>query len=219
MIKTASILGLTLLGAVAWSWFYSPELEPLQRQLLDNLITIWAGFTAYTFVAGFLTSNHSQVDRLWSTVPIVYAVYAAWFTQWDPRATLMAGLVGLWGARLTFNFARRGGYSWLPWKGEEDYRWEVLRRMPPLDKPWVWQLFHLLFICVYQMGLILLFTLPIAYAWRPSSGPSVLGSADLLLALLMIALIALEFVADQQQWTFQREKHRRLAAGEDLGPV
>jgi steroid 5-alpha reductase family enzyme len=69
------------------------------------------------------------------------------------------------------------------------------------------------------MGLILLFTLPIAYAWRPSAGPSVLGSADLVLALLMIALIALEFTADQQQWNFQREKHRRLAAGEDLGPV
>jgi steroid 5-alpha reductase family enzyme len=46
----------------------------------------------------------------------------------------------------------------------------------------------------------------------------VLTTLDALLALAMIALIALEFVADQQQWTYQREKHRRLAAGEDLGP-
>ena len=219
MIRTAILLGLTLIGAVAWSWLYGPSLEPQQSELLSHLVTIWAGFTAYTYLAGVLTGNHSQVDRLWSTVPIVYAVYAAWFTGWDPRATLMAGLVGLWGARLTFNFARRGGYSWLPWKGEEDYRWEVLRKIAPLNRPVVWQIFHLLFICVYQMGLILLFTLPIAYAWRPSGGTSVLTTIDALLALAMIALIALEFVADQQQWNFQREKHRRIAAGEDLGPV
>ena len=24
--------------------------------------------------------------------------------------------------RLTYNFNRRGGYSWPPWKGDEDYR-------------------------------------------------------------------------------------------------
>ena len=194
MIRTAILLGLTLIGAVAWSWLYGPSLEPQQSELLSHLVTIWAGFTAYTYLAGVLTGNHSQVDRLCSTVPIVYAVYAAWFTGWDPRATLMAGLVGLWGARLTFNFARRGGYSWLPWKGEEDYRWEVLRKIAPLNRPVVWQIFHLLFICVYQMGLILLFTLPIAYAWRPSGGTSVLTTLDALLALAMVALIALEFV-------------------------
>ncbi len=34
----------------------------------------------------------------------------------------MALLILLWGARLTFNFARKGGYS-----GTEDYRWPVLR--------------------------------------------------------------------------------------------
>lgn len=35
----------------------------------------------------------------------------------DPRLNLMAVLVTLWGARLTYNFARKGGYT-----GMEDYR-------------------------------------------------------------------------------------------------
>jgi len=40
----------------------------------------------------------------------------------------MFALVILWGARLTFNFARKGGYA----RGGEDYRWAVLRgRMAP----------------------------------------------------------------------------------------
>lgn len=34
----------------------------------------------------------------------------------------MAILVNLWGIRLTLNFARKGGYSWKFWEGEEDYR-------------------------------------------------------------------------------------------------
>ena len=54
----------------------------------------------------------------------------------------MAVLVTAWGARLTFNFARKGGYT-----GMEDYRWAVLRgRM----KPWQFQLFNLFFIVLYQ---------------------------------------------------------------------
>ena len=40
----------------------------------------------------------------------------------NPRLLLIAALVTIWGARLTFNFWRKGGYSWT----NEDYRrvWE-----------------------------------------------------------------------------------------------
>lgn len=51
----------------------------------------------------------------------------------------MALLVTVWGFRLTFNFARKGGFSGIvtndengfrirPWVGEEDYRWAILRK-------------------------------------------------------------------------------------------
>lgn len=215
MIRTAILLVVTLFAACAYTYFQAPALTEAQWALLTDLFWIWAGFTAYTIVAGELTGNCSQVDRLWSIVPIVYTGYAAYFTEWDARATLMAALVAIWGSRLTFNFARRGGYHWLPWKGEEDYRWEVLRQQAPLNNALVWKLFNIFFICIYQMALIALFTLPIVYAWRPEA--SALGWADGGLAVIMLALIAWETLADQQQWNYQKEKHRRKNAGETLG--
>ena len=215
MIRTAILLVVTLFAACAYTYFQAPALTDAQWSLLTDVFWIWAGFTAYTIVAGELTGNCSQVDRLWSIVPIVYTGYAAYATGWDARATLMAVLVAIWGARLTFNFARRGGYHWLPWKGEEDYRWEVLRQQAPLNKAVVWKLFNIFFICIYQMALIALFTLPIVYAWRPEA--SALGWADGGLAVLMLALVVWETMADQQQWNYQKEKHRRKNTGEDLG--
>ena len=215
MIRTAILLVVTLFAACAYTYFQAPALTDAQWSILTDVFWIWAGFTAYTIVAGELTGNCSQVDRLWSIVPIVYTGYAAYAAGWDARATLMAAMVAIWGARLTFNFARRGGYHWLPWKGEEDYRWEVLRQQAPLNMAVVWKLFNIFFICIYQMALIALFTLPIVYAWRPEA--SALGWADGGLAVLMLALVVWETMADQQQWDYQKEKHRRKNAGEDLG--
>ncbi len=45
------------------------------------------------------------------------------------------------------------------WTGEEDYRWSILRAKPGFEK-WKWMLFNLIFISAYQMGLVLLTTLP-----------------------------------------------------------
>jgi len=68
---------------------------------------------------------------LWSISPILYVVYVINYSYnidyLNIRTLYMALLVILWGCRLTFNFGRRGGYSWKFWTGEEDYRWEILR--------------------------------------------------------------------------------------------
>ena len=125
----------------------------------------------------------------------------------------MALLATAWGARLTFNFWRRGGYAWPPWSGVEDYRWAVLRAHPLLAGPWRWRLFNLGFVSLYQVLLLLLITLPsvaAAGAARP------LNLLDAGAAGLFIAFLLLETAADQQQYEFQQEKHRRRAAGEPL---
>ena len=75
------------------------------------------------FAAWFLsvvTREGSWIDRLWSICPPVYCLIVAFATGFQsPRVALMTALVVLWGARLTYNFARKGGFS----KGGEDYRW------------------------------------------------------------------------------------------------
>jgi hypothetical protein len=38
----------------------------------------------------------------------------------------MAVLVSIWAIALTYNFGRRGGYSWDFWEEIEDYPWAIL---------------------------------------------------------------------------------------------
>ncbi len=178
---------------------------------MDALLIVWivaAAASAVCWVLSLLTRDTSWVDRAWSLVPVVYVwIFAgtALTTGVDSaRLVLMAVLVTLWGARLTLNFARKGGYT-----GMEDYRWAILRgRM----RPWQFQVFNLLFIIGFQMTLLVLITLPAQVALQ---NPSPLTGWDAAWAALFLALLAGETIADQQQWAFHREKKR---AGGTLAP-
>ena len=144
-------------------WSDHSASEPDPRAILIAwiplaLVLIVAGVTcAGCWIASLLTKDTSWVDRIWSIVPAVYVwIFAIAGIADGERcrapASSMALLVTAWGARLTFNFARKGGYT-----GMEDYRWAILRgRM----KPWQFQLFNLFFIVLYQNALLVLITLP-----------------------------------------------------------
>ena len=110
-------------------------LAPLQLSMLRESGMAMAALAVLCFMVSSLTGNHSQVDKLWSIVPMAYVWYFAWMNNMEDRSVLMAVMVTIWGFRLTYNFARRGGYSWKFWTGEEDYRWSLLRKarhsMPP----------------------------------------------------------------------------------------
>jgi steroid 5-alpha reductase family enzyme len=170
------------------------------------IVCLWilAGVCAVTWVLSLITGEHSWVDRIWSVVPVVYVwVFAGSAGLKDARLDVMAILVTLWGMRLTFNFARKGGYA----PGGEDYRWLVLRgRMTG----WQFWLFNLFFIVIYQNVLLLLITLP---AWTAYRHPAPLNGLDLIVSVVFLAFLVGETVADQQQWTFQQNKKADLAAG------
>ncbi|MGO4689987.1 DUF1295 domain-containing protein [Glaciibacter sp. 2TAF33] len=176
------------------------------------LVCLWiaAGVAAATWLLAVITHEYSWVDRIWSIVPVAYLwVFAAASAFTDARLNLMAVLVTLWGARLTFNYARKGGYA----PGGQDYRWAILAsRM----KPWQFALFTLLFISVYQNLVLLLIALPAHTAFEHRGAP--LGAPDVLVAAAFVALLAGETVADQQQWNFQRWKKAEKAAGRDPRP-
>lgn len=175
---------------------------------LSIVISIAVGVCAFAWIASLISHEHSWVDRLWSIVPVVYVwVFAASAGLQDARLDVMAVLVTLWGARLTFNFARKGGY-----RGVEDYRWAALRaRM----KPWQFEVFNLLFIVLYQNLILVLITLPTSTAYENRSP---FGVWDAVLAALFIALLAGETIADQQQWRFQNWKLAERAAGREPNP-
>lgn len=216
MLLTAALLVFTLIVVPYFSFYYGTNLTVLQWELLQESGYILLGLASACFVLGELTKNYSQVDKVWSLAPLAYAWYIAIQGGLDPRMVLMAILVSIWGIRLTLNFARRGGYSWKFWTGEEDYRWSILQQKPGFEKTWVWSLFNLFFICGYQMTLIYLFTVPILTGLNEAA-PEGLIWADYLLAVAFIILVIIEAIADQQQWVFQKEKYRRINANEDLG--
>ncbi|WP_426515352.1 DUF1295 domain-containing protein [Diaminobutyricibacter sp. McL0618] len=170
---------------------------------------ILAGACALTWILSLITGEHSWVDRIWSIVPVVYVwVFAGAAGLADARLNLVAALVTLWGIRLTFNFARKGGYA----PGGEDYRWETLRgRMAS----WQFALFNLFFIVIYQNVLLLLITLPALTAFQHRTP---LGILDVVAALLFLAFLAGETVADQQQWNFQSWKKAEVSAGRTPSP-
>lgn len=171
-----------------------------------TLVIIIAGVAAaFAWIASLLTKDYSWVDRSWSIVPVVYLwVFAVDAHLRNARLDVMAFLVTLWGVRLTFNFARKGGY-----RGVEDYRWEVLRsRMSGAQ----FQLFNFFFIVLYQHALLVLITLPAFSAYgQQRKGFSVL---DGLLAVVFLVCLGLETVADEQQWRFQSRKHDAMSRGE-----
>jgi steroid 5-alpha reductase family enzyme len=164
------------------------------------------GVCAFAWIASLITHDHSWVDRIWSIIPVVYVwIFAASTGLSNARLDVMAVIVTLWGARLTFNFARKGGYS-----GVEDYRWAVLRgRMPR----WQFELFNLFFIVLYQNTILLLISLPALTAWQNQSTP--FGVGDAIVALVFVGLLAGETIADQQQWNFQQNKKAEKAAGKE----
>jgi steroid 5-alpha reductase family enzyme len=214
MLRTAILLVLTLVVLPLVALRQDAPLDAQQWQMLRGGVVLALSFAMCAFVASELTGNYSQVDRLWSIVPAVFAWYFALADGRDARLVLMAALVTAWAARLTFNFWRRGGYSWPPWRGIEDYRWAHVRALPAFRNRHLWRLFNFGFISVYQLLLLLLITLPSVAAAPAVRAP--LHAADVVFALLFLGLLAVETVADQQQYEFQTEKHRRREAGEPL---
>jgi steroid 5-alpha reductase family enzyme len=217
MLRTILLLigSLMLIPIVAMQT--DAPLSPEQWLTLKMAIYTMLGVSLYCFISSELTKNYSQVDKLWSIIPVVYIGIFTYYSHWDTRLTIMLGLVSLWAMRLTYNFLRRGGYHWLPWKGEEDYRWAVLRQNPLLSKRLNWTVFNFFFICLYQNSLILLFTLPIVVAWQGSETP--INALDYASIILFLTFLVIETVADQQQFDFQKEKYRRIANGESLGEL
>lgn len=193
--------------------YVGPALNDLQLETL-KILGIIAGCSAlYCFIVAEITGNNSQVDKIWSLLPIAYCWIIAAKGGMHPRLVVIAVLVTLWGIRLTYNFARKGAYKLRFWEGEEDYRWEKVRAIPFLQNKAVWMTFDFFFISGYQNVLILMFTFP-ALVCMGSTAP--FGWVDIVAAILMFGFIVYETVADEQQWKFQGKKWAMIRSGKRL---
>ncbi|KAF8802518.1 integral membrane protein [Phlegmacium glaucopus] len=184
--------------------------------------------TVVTWLVSIVTSNVSQVDRLWTFLPTIYTAYYALLPLWpntqkylfvpytpkdlgwvtvkdySPRALLMFGLILTWILfRLSYNTYRRGLFS----LHDEDYRWAVLRKQIPA---WLFQITNLTFIAATQNALLLLLGLP-TYSASVLQPHTPLATSDYTLAALALVVLLFEFTADNQQYAFHAYKHDVLA--------
>jgi steroid 5-alpha reductase family enzyme len=183
-----------------------------------------------TFVVSTATDNYSQVDKIWSIIPCIYT----WLfvlvdgysstSSLSERNLLMAVLATVWGLRLTWNFNRRGGYKWPPWYGDEDYRWKLVRGgelTPILTNQIVWIMFNLIFTSFYQNILLLWMISPVMVVHIVASTPSrcpnsPLNIFDLVATILFLSCVAIEGIADNQQYEFQIKKYKLRHEGAPL---
>lgn len=166
-----------------------------------------AACAAACWLLSLLTDEHGWIDRLWSIAPVGYAVWFAAAGGFTLRGIVMAACVAAWGLRLTWNFARKGGYR----LGGEDYRWNVIRERM---NRWQWALFNIFYICLSQNALLLAFVFPAAAAAGPEHAP--FGTIDVVATALFAVFLLGESIADEQQWRFHEDKRKRREAGEPI---
>ncbi|KAJ7116188.1 hypothetical protein C8R46DRAFT_1152809 [Mycena filopes] len=177
--------------------------------------------TLATYIASIVTSNVSQVDRLWTFLPTIYSAYFALLPLWpkeqpfylvpytpaalefaageyNPRALMMLSLIITWMFRLSYNTYRRGLFS----LKDEDYRWVVLRTQL---HPVLFQIVNLTFISAIQNVLLLLLGIPAYIAATQPAQP--LQGRDYGVIVLSLVVLALEFTSDNQQFAYQSFKH------------
>lgn len=208
ILPSASKLGRILHANENWSqaqyalWIYYTETDPVTSALVMAAIVAMA-----VWIIAIVNKNYSQMDRLWSVLPFAYSVHYSIHSyilngSLSPRLMLMTSLQALWSVRLTFNYARKGGY--LP--GAEDYRHVAIRQYVPA---WLFQIYNFLFLAIIQNVLLWSLSLPtyVVYAHARSFAPyQVLNGIDYASTVAFILCFILELVADEQQWDFQCRK-------------
>ncbi len=182
--------------------------HPLTGTPYGVALELCAVLAVLAWLISVITREYSWVDRLWSLCPPVYCLIVAADADFaSPRLNIMTVLVTLWGLRLTFNYARKGGFK----KDGEDYRWAAIRaRVGPVG----FQALNLVLIALGQMFIVWFFTSPIHQAWLWQETP--LTFLDGLAAAVFLVFFIGEWVADDQMWRFQQDKKRKISAGEEV---
>jgi len=213
VLTSVIVIALVVLGFV-----FCPPINFTNTQLetLFILGCICGGSALYCFIVGELSRNNSQMDKLWSILPIAYTWVIAIKGDFRPRLVIFAIIVTLWGIRLTSNFARKGAYTLKFWSGEEDYRWKVLRKNKFLKNRFSWAMFDLFFISIYQNALVLAICLP---ALVVMSNDSALGAFDYVAIATSLFFILYETIADEQQMAFYTTRNNFLKEGKTLAEL
>ncbi|MCA1746556.1 MAG: hypothetical protein LC655_02590, partial [Bacteroidales bacterium] len=92
MWKTTLLLLITIIVIPFFAFKVDEPLSAYQRAILADLILVYLSTALLCFILSLFTGNYSQVDKLWSVIPIAYVWIVAIRAEFDPRIMLMAVL-------------------------------------------------------------------------------------------------------------------------------
>ena len=203
-------------GMIVVGWISGFELAENQLETLKIVGIVCLASIAYCFIVGEISRNNSQMDKLWSILPIAYTWIVVFMSNFNFRTIIIAVVATLWGVRLTYNFAKKGAYKLKFWEGEEDYRWKILRAKKPLSNKFVWALFDLFFISLFQNVVVCGMTLPSIVVMNSEAS---FGVVDLVASIFAVSFLVYEVIADHQQNKFQVKKYEMLNSGKKLNEL
>lgn len=161
-----------------------------------DLGPLWAAFaadfaaTVVVFLGSRALNNSSVYDPYWSVAPLPLALYWMVVVGQEGDATrqvLVLGALGLWGARLTWNFLR--GWSGL---SHEDWRYAEIRKKTG-GAYWIVSFFG-----IHLMPTVLVFGGCVAAYVAIAGGGRPAGGLDAVAALVTFGAIGIEAAADAQ---------------------
>jgi steroid 5-alpha reductase family enzyme len=155
---------------------------------LGMMIAVW--------ILSLALSDASIVDSFWGLgfVLIAWVSYLAG-DGWEPRGLLVAGLVTVWGLRLSVHIGRRNLGK------PEDYRYAAMRRKHG-SRFW---LVSLGTVFVLQAAIMWVVSLPVQMA-QVAAGPDHLTALDVLGMLAFAAGLAFEAIGDLQLERFKADE-------------
>jgi steroid 5-alpha reductase family enzyme len=193
------IVALAYLVALVVGVFVFQTLEPNHSSIVA-FAAADAVATVMVFLGSMLINNSSVYDPYWSVAPMVIAPAIALRAEASGalllRKVIVVSLVLLWGARLTYNWARG-------WQGlaHEDFRYVDLRKS--MGKAY----WLVSFLGLHFMPTVMVYLGCLALFVALESGKNAFGVLDVVGLVVTLGAIGIEARADKELRTFRLTNH------------